>query len=85
MLTCRDVSRLVSDAMDRELPLTARIRVRMHLLLCPPCKRYEDQVHLLRQTARHLYRHVTEGVEGSVALSDEARGRILQTLQDAQA
>lgn len=85
MLTCRDVSRLVSDAMDQELALVTRVRVRMHLLLCPPCKNYEDQVRFLRQTARQFYQHVTDGAEGSIALSDEARGRILQTLQDAQA
>lgn len=85
MLTCREVSRLVSDAMDRQLPLTSRVRVRMHLLLCPPCKHYEGQVQLLRQTARQLYQHVTGGVEGSITLSEEARGRILRTLQDAQA
>ncbi len=85
MLTCLEVSRLVSDAMERDLPLVARVRVRMHQLLCPPCSHYEDQVQLLRKTARQLYRHVTEGVEGSIRLSDEARGRILRTLQDAQA
>lgn len=81
MLTCRQVSRLVSDAMDRQLPLTDRVRVRMHLLMCPPCKRFERQVSFLRHAAREFHRQVSEGAAGSVRLSEEARGRISQALQ----
>jgi len=84
MLTCRDTSRLVSDAMERELGLTTRVGLRMHLLLCPPCKHYERQIHLLRKAARAVCQEVTEADLGGAGLSDEARERIAKALQDAR-
>ena len=77
MLSCKDVTKLVSEAMDRSLPLGKRIGVRLHLLICKFCARYERQLHLIRETARRLAATL-ETPEGSFgdALSTEARERI---------
>ncbi len=56
MDTCRDVSELVSRAMDTRLTLVERGRVRLHLLFCAACRRFERQVALLRWGARRLGR-----------------------------
>jgi hypothetical protein len=52
MPTCKEVHRLVSEAMDRDLPLTQRLRVRLHLLICTACSRFERQMALLRSALR---------------------------------
>lgn len=44
MLTCREVTELANDYLDRELPLLARAQVRLHLLMCSHCRRYVDQL-----------------------------------------
>ncbi|MCL4181473.1 MAG: zf-HC2 domain-containing protein [Verrucomicrobia bacterium] len=49
MPSCRDISRLVSEAMDHRLPLHQRAMIRLHLSMCALCRRYERQLHLLRQ------------------------------------
>ena len=48
MLSCRDVTRRISESMDRTLPVGERIGVRLHLLICRFCARYERQLLLIR-------------------------------------
>lgn len=52
MPTCKEVHRLVSEAMDRELSLGERARVRLHLLVCGACTRFNGQMALLRRAMR---------------------------------
>jgi predicted anti-sigma-YlaC factor YlaD len=54
MDTCRDISALVSRAMDERLRPAARLRIRFHLLMCGACRRFEQQVRLLRSAARQV-------------------------------
>ena len=49
--TCRDMSELVTDYLERALPVRIWMGARGHLMLCPACRRYYDQV---RQTIRLL-------------------------------
>ena len=46
--TCREVHRLVSEGMDRDLSLVERVRLRLHLLVCTACTRFSGQMALLR-------------------------------------
>lgn len=50
--TCREVHRLVSEGMDRELSLVERTRMRLHLLVCVACTRFNRQMDLLRRAMR---------------------------------
>ncbi|MES3023139.1 MAG: zf-HC2 domain-containing protein [Pseudomonadota bacterium] len=50
--TCREVHRLVSEAMDRDLSLVERARVRLHLFVCEACTRFGGQMALLRGAMR---------------------------------
>ena len=38
--------------MDRELPFTTRIKLRIHYLMCSFCERYEKQLNYMREVAR---------------------------------
>ena len=50
--TCKEVHRLVSEGMDRELSLVERTRMRLHLLVCTACTRFNGQMDLLRRAMR---------------------------------
>ncbi|WP_081467174.1 zf-HC2 domain-containing protein [Burkholderia ambifaria] len=49
---CRDVTRLLSDALDRSLTLHERLQVRVHLPACSGCRAYRGQIALLRRAAQ---------------------------------
>jgi hypothetical protein len=55
MISCKDVSRLVSLQEDVRLSFWQRTRVRLHLSVCAACARFERQVRFLR-TAMQRYR-----------------------------
>jgi predicted anti-sigma-YlaC factor YlaD len=50
--TCREVHRLVSEGMDRDLSVIERTRVRLHLLVCVACTRFSTQMETLRRALR---------------------------------
>lgn len=79
MLSCKDVTRLISESMDRSLPAGKRFGVRMHLLICRFCARYRRQLLLIRDAARRIAS--AEGAFPEGALSAEARERIRRSLQ----
>lgn len=81
MLSCKDVTQLLSESMDRSLPLGKRIGVRLHLLICTFCARYERQLLQIRETVRRLV--ATEETAGGTfrePFSEEAKERIRRSL-----
>lgn len=82
MLTCKEVSQLVSELLDRQLPLWQRVQVRMHLFMCRFCSRFRKQTLFLRAAARHYLSAVEMTENGSgTALSLEASNRIKKSLK----
>jgi hypothetical protein len=52
LLSCREVTRLVSQMQDTPAPLTQRIKLRLHLLVCHGCNRFVRQMRFLRSAMR---------------------------------
>jgi hypothetical protein len=53
-LTCKEVSHLVSQGLDRELGWGERMRVRIHLAICNGCTNFKKQMDFLRRAMREL-------------------------------
>lgn len=53
MLNCKEASRLMSEAQERELALNERLSLVMHTGMCAACRRFGQQVLLLRKISRH--------------------------------
>ncbi len=54
MLTCKEVSHLLSEAQDRKLPLGERLPLRLHLFMCVGCRNYGKQLDFLRAITREM-------------------------------
>jgi len=52
MLTCKEASHLISQELDGPLPLHRRWLLRVHLLWCEACRRYNRQARFLREAMR---------------------------------
>jgi hypothetical protein len=81
MFNCKEVSRLVSDSMDRSLPFYKRVLIRMHLFMCKYCKRFKNQLELLRAASRHD-NLLGKELEPSHSLSQNARERLKKFLEN---
>lgn len=53
-ITCKEIHRLTSEGLDRELSMTELARIRVHLLVCHACRNFSGQMQLLRRAMRQL-------------------------------
>lgn len=63
MLSCKDATRRMSEAEDRELALSERLELGMHLALCKGCRNYQQHLHVLREACREYREELTGGEE----------------------
>ena len=77
MLSCKEAAWLISESMDRDLPLMQRLGIRAHLLMCKHCTRYRRQLLFIRDAIQH-YLDQIENEESlpPVSLSPEALERL---------
>ncbi len=52
MLNCKQVTHLLSEAQDRELPWTEKIPLKFHLMMCAGCTNFRQQLDFLRRACR---------------------------------
>jgi hypothetical protein len=83
-LHCRESVVLMSAAQDRPLTWTERWALRMHLLICHPCRTYRRQIERLRRLARNAIDRLEGGEQiPGLSLSEEARDRLRRTVEEA--
>lgn len=54
VISCKEASRLLSQAQDRPLGTLERLKLRAHLALCDFCTRFEQQLAFMREAMRRL-------------------------------
>jgi Putative zinc-finger len=77
MLSCKDVSVLLSRACDTRLGWRERLAVRLHLLYCAGCNRLRRQLAFLQRAGQQL----RTTAPGEARLPDAARKRIRERLR----
>jgi len=83
MLRCREISKLVSESMERKLSFRERVQLAMHLAMCRLCAGFAKQVRLLRVAARQdAERIAVASSDQETRLSQEARERIKVALRN---
>lgn len=52
MLSCKEVTHLLSEAQDRKLNLSEKMHLEMHLAMCKGCKNFREQMSFLREACK---------------------------------
>lgn len=73
MLNCKDATRRMSEAEDRELALSERLELGMHLALCRGCRNYQQHLHVLRDACREYREALTDENEEEGAAPPNGR------------
>ena len=55
LISCKDATRALSQMQDGDVALALLMRIRLHLLLCDACTRFQQQIRFLRR-AMQRYR-----------------------------
>ena len=53
-LDCKEVSRLISEGQDQDLPTGDRVRVRLHFVICQTCRNFDEQMQFIRRAMRKM-------------------------------
>ncbi len=78
---CHDITRLLSEGLDRKLPWRVRAKLHLHYSICVWCERYGKQLHFVRDACRQVPEQVAQFSCGP--LPPETKERIAQRLRQA--
>ena len=82
MFHCNEVTRKVSESMDRKLPMRQRLFLRMHLMMCKYCSRFRRQLQIIRNASR-LDDFSFETFDAENTLSPNAKFQMKRVLKRA--
>ena len=74
--SCDETSHLISQALDENISLIQKLRIRMHLMFCKYCRNFMKQMSLIRAIMKRQAVDEKSDKVGEVSLSDQARKRI---------
>ena len=57
MLSCKEVTHLLSEAQDRKITLSERVNLEMHLAICKGCSNFKNQMTFLRQACQRYLKN----------------------------
>jgi hypothetical protein len=78
MLSCKQASHLLSQSMERRLPLRQQFGLRLHLMMCDACTQFSRQLGMLRTAVTQLGHKIEN--DDSLGLSKNAHDRIAHKL-----
>lgn len=53
-LDCQEVSRLITQGLDKQLAPPERAHLRLHFVICQTCRNVDEQMPFLRRAMREL-------------------------------
>ena len=78
---CTDVTRFVSESMDRTLPVLTRMKLHLHLMICEGCAQYRQQLLNIRQALRRPMSLSQDQRQDEPLLSPAAQARLKAALR----
>lgn len=82
MLNCKQTSQLISQSLDRTLTLRERFALQLHLIICKYCKRFSQQVQIMRVSVSSLINSAEK--DDTITMPSSAKERISNVLQNHQ-
>lgn len=75
MLRCKEIAKLLSNSLDKDLSRWQKIEIRMHLFICRVCRRYWKQLRFLHKCVLQYYENKLKNTNDE-KLSDEMKKSI---------
>jgi DNA-binding PucR family transcriptional regulator len=79
---CRKNNQDISRELDDALPRSTRIGLKLHYILCGPCRRFRRQLYFLRAAADRLHEAASVRALTSIQMPVEVRERLRRRLSD---
>jgi hypothetical protein len=80
MISCDKASYLTSKSQDSKLTLLEKLKLKMHLLSCKYCQRYEQEINMISTFVDHQNKRIYQGYNGH-HLSKEDKQAITELIK----
>ncbi len=64
--SCKEVTALVIAREDRDLPLTERLALRLHMAICSACPKFERQILTMRNVMKPWQNYEADSPDGGM-------------------
>lgn len=81
MLSCKEISKLASDSLDKKLSLGNRLQLWMHLVMCGLCSRFRRAIVRIQNETKECSHEIETGQLEDTKLPDDARQRIRKLIE----
>jgi hypothetical protein len=78
MLSCKEVTELLSKARVTKLSLMESLSLKMHLFMCAACKKFSKQMEFLRSAFNQLQNKVSFDQKLSLESKDKMKRTLLE-------
>jgi len=86
MLSCKEVSQLVSESLDHELSVWKRVQLWMHLCMCGVCWGFRKTLLRIHDEAHQRAAEIEQdSAEQEITLPEESREQIQRVVDSHQA
>jgi len=58
MRSCREITALVSQGLDKKLSFGERMAIGIHVMLCSRCRNFQSQTQFIRKAAQRYTEHM---------------------------
>lgn len=82
MMSCKDMSELISLGQDQKLSIRQKMMLRIHLLFCEACSRFDKQIRFLNRAMENYIQTPPSGDNSKKTLPEDAKERIRRALDD---
>lgn len=82
MMSCKDMSELISLAQDQRLSIRQKMMLRMHLFFCEACSRFDKQIRFLNRAMENYVQNHSSGDDTKKSLPEDAKERIRRALDE---
>ena len=80
MYSCKQVSQIVSESLDKPLPFWTRMQLWMHLGMCGLCKAFRKNMIRVDKEVKHYAEELEQDENSGTQLSADARERLNRAL-----
>jgi predicted anti-sigma-YlaC factor YlaD len=80
---CDIITKEISESLDHKISQRTRIKIRLHVMFCKLCRRYQKQLTTMHTLfEQHLQKEEENILPKGPTLNSEARERIKQNLRE---
>ncbi|MDA0658567.1 MAG: zf-HC2 domain-containing protein [Planctomycetota bacterium] len=80
MLSCKDMTKLISDSLEAKISVRRRMELWLHIMMCRMCRRFRSNILELRRRVRDLKALLDQADTVSIPMPSATKARLEEVI-----